>query len=297
MLIILLGPTAIGKTNLAIELAKHYNTEIISADSRQFYTQLNIGSAKPTDEQLTVTTHHFINNLSIEDYYNVARFETDVLKLLDNLFKKHSKVIMTGGSGLYIQTVCNGIDDFPDADNEIRNELIKTYNEKGIDELLQILTKLDPASLKTVDKNNSKRLIRAIEVCIATGKPYSELKTNTSKTRNFNIVKIGLNQNKDILNERINKRVDQMIEAGLIEEARSLYNFKHLNALNTVGYKELFDYFDNKITLEQAITNIKTNTRRYAKKQITWFKKDKTIKWFEPDDKDKIIDYINNNNI
>lgn len=291
-LIVLTGPTAIGKTELAIEVAKHFNTEIISADSRQFYKEMSIGIAKPTEAELQGVSHHFVGHLSVTDYYNVSRFEQDVLRLLDRLFKKHDYVVMAGGSGLYIDAVCHGIDEFPDADEKLRAKLNKTLAEQGIEALRQKLKELDPEYYKAVDRNNPKRLMRAIEVCMLTGKKYSELRKKESPERDFRILKIGLNTEREKLFERINRRVDKMIQAGLIDEVRSLEKYRHLNALNTVGYKEIFAFLDGIYSREKAIEKIKTNTRRYAKRQLTWFRRDEEIHWYEPAESRWIIDFI-----
>jgi len=292
VLIVISGPTAVGKTETGIELANFFNTEIISADSRQFYKELQIGTAVPTQEQMQGIKHHFIGNLSIHDYYNVSKFENEVLALLKQLFKKKKYAIMLGGSGLYINAVCKGIDELPDADESIREKLNFEFNKNGIEYLRNKLKLLDPEFYTIVDKSNHKRLMRAIEVCLTTGKTYSSLRANEIKPRDFDIIKIGLNRDRPELFDRINNRVDIMISNGLAEEAKSLFPFRDLNALKTVGYKEFFEYFENKISLEQAITNIKTNTRRYAKRQLTWFKNDDLIKWFHPYETEKIVQII-----
>ncbi|MCD4746049.1 MAG: tRNA (adenosine(37)-N6)-dimethylallyltransferase MiaA [Bacteroidales bacterium] len=295
LFIAIVGPTAIGKTAISIELAKEFETEIISADSRQFYKQLKIGSATPTTKELNTVKHHFIGNLSVTDYYNVSKFETEVIDFLNIFFSKNKYAIMVGGSGLYINAVCYGIDELPDVDETLREHLKSIYKTSGIEPLQKQLKKLDPEYYSIVDLPNHKRLMRALEVCIITGKTYTSFRNKTPKKRNFRIIKIGLNRERTELFDIINKRVDKMIEQGLIDEVKNLYQFKNRNALNTVGYKEIFDYLDNKIKLEKAIENIKTNTRRYAKRQLTWFKKDKSIHWFHPDDKEKIIDFIKTN--
>jgi tRNA dimethylallyltransferase len=291
-LIVIAGPTAVGKTSLSINLARHFKAEIISADSRQFYRELKIGTSFPTEEELRAARHHFAGHISIHDYYNVSRFENDVLQALEALFGKSRYALMTGGSGLYINAVCHGIDNLPDPDDNVRNRLNETYREKGLEALREQLSVLDPEYYGKVDLKNPNRIIRALEVCLQTGKKYSELRKQKPKQRDFRIVKIGLKINLKDLYERINLRVDSMIEKGLIEEARSLYPFRKLNALNTVGYKELFLYFEGTYTIEEAISKIKTNTRHYAKRQLTWFRKDKEIKWFEPRELGKIIEYI-----
>jgi|WetSurMetagenome_2_1015567.scaffolds.fasta_scaffold64844_2 tRNA dimethylallyltransferase len=281
-LIVIEGPTAVGKTAFAISLAKKLGTSIISADSRQFYKEISIGTARPSLEEMGGVKHYFSGQLSIHDYYNVSQFETDVMELLPSLFADNQFVIMAGGSGLYIDALCNGIDDFPDPDPELRSYLKGLLRDEGIEKLQNLLFEHDPDYYKTVDLMNPVRLQRALEVTMSTGKPYSEQRVRQSKMRDFNIVKIGLYLPREILFKRINQRVDEMMSNGLLTEVKSLLPFRHLNALNTVGYKELFEFFDGELTLAQAVENIKTNTRRYAKRQITWFKRDKTVKWFEP---------------
>lgn len=295
LLVVVTGPTAVGKTSLSIELAKHFNTVIISADSRQFYKQLNIAVAKPDQNQLKEVEHHFINVLDIADYYNVAQFETDVLQKLDEIFAEKDIAFLVGGSGLYIDAVCYGIDYFPDVPDDLRNSLNNIFEQKGIEELRRILKEKDPEYYNVVDKDNPQRLLRAIEVCLITGKPFSEQRLNEPKKRNFNIIKIALNMDRAVLNERISVRVDEMLDAGLIDEAKELYKYKELNSLKTVGYREFFDYFESKYTIEEAVEKIKTNTRRYAKRQVTWLKKDESYKWFSPEQKEVIIDHIKSN--
>lgn len=292
ILIVLVGPTASGKTDLAIDMAQKFETEIISADSRQFYKEIPIGTAAPTKEQLKLVSHHFIGNLSISKNYNVSRFENDVLQLLNDKWKEYDQMIMVGGSGLYVNAVCAGIDELPDPDIALREELNGLFNENGIEFLQNKLKSLDPRYYEVVDASNPKRLLRAIEVCMQTGSTFTSFRKNKSKSRPFRIVKIGLEMDRNILNERINHRTDEMILKGWIKEAESVHPNKHLNALNTVGYKELFAYFEEKMSLEEAIVKIKTNTRRFAKRQMTWFKKDPEIKWFNPENKDKIFNYL-----
>ena len=283
ILLVILGPTASGKTELAIKLAQYLNTEIISADSRQFYRELSIGTAKPSENQLNAVRHHFIGNISITETYNISRFEKDVMQLLDNLFRNHDVVIMCGGSGLYIDAVCNGLDEQPENDILIRHNLIDEYREMGIGFLREELKRLDPEYYGQVDLSNPNRLIRALEVCRATGRPYSSFRKGTIRERAFRTVKIGLDISRQVLVEKINARTDTMIAEGLVDEVRALASFRHLNALNTVGYKELFDYLDEKLPLEDAIEKIKINTRRYAKRQVTWFRKDSDINWIDPE--------------
>lgn len=291
-LIVIIGPTAIGKTDICIDLAESFNTEIISADSRQIYKELNIGTAKPNENKLNRVKHHFVGVKSIFDYYTAGMFELDVLELLEELFNRHEQVIMTGGSGLYINAVCEGIDALPRVDPEIRNKLIEQYEREGIQSLRQDLKRLDPEYYEMTDLKNPKRLLKALEITIMTGKPYSSFLTRPNKERPFDIMKIGLNRDRQELYDIINRRVDKMINKGLVEEAKALYKHKNLNALNTVGYKELFDYFDGTISYERAIELIKRNTRRYAKRQITWFSRDKEIEWFHPNDQERIKQYI-----
>jgi len=291
-LIVITGPTASGKTDVAIELATHFHTEIISSDSRQIYKELQVGTAVPAFEQLNKIKHHFIQNQSIHDYYNAYMFEVEVLGLLEKLFQKHPVVIMAGGSGMYIDAVCNGIDDLPTIDSQLRKDLMEKYQNEGIEYLRKQLKILDPVYYSNADLKNHKRMLKAIEVCLMTGRPYSSLLTGQKKERPFNIIKVGLNTDREILYDRINKRVDEMMNNGLLDEARSLVSCRHLNSLNTVGYKELFEHFENKISLEEAVELIKRNTRRYAKRQLTWFQRDKEIKWFEPFQIDEILSYV-----
>jgi len=291
-LVVIAGPTAVGKTDVAIKLATHFKSEIISADSRQFYREMSIGTAKPDQDQLKSIKHHFIGQLSISDYFNVSVFENEVLKLLKNLFLNNNIIFLVGGSGLYIDAVCKGIDDFPDPAPELRNYLKSVLAQYGIGKLQEMLQQLDPEYYTAVDINNPNRLLRAIEVCQTTGRKFSEQRLNSQKNRDFNIVKIGLNLPRPELFNRIGLRVDQMINSGLIKEVESLLPNRHLNALNTVGYKEIFEFLDSEITLEQAIENIKTNTRRYAKRQLTWFKRTDEYKWFEPSALNEITSYL-----
>ena len=291
-LIVVAGPTAIGKTTFSIKLAKHYKTEILSADSRQFYSEMRIGTAYPEPEELAAVKHHFIGNLSIKDEYNVARYEAEALALLDELFLKHDVVILSGGSGLYIDAICKGIDELPDHDPGLRQKLKEELEQKGIEVFGEKLKELDPEYYEVVDLNNPNRLLRALEVCLQTGETYTSLRKNTSKSRSFNIIRIALNTERELLFQRISERVDKMMEKGLSAEAGSLLPFRERNALNTVGYKELFAYFDGDVSLERAVENIKTNTRRYAKRQLSWLKRDEEIHWFEPDDFDAAIKFL-----
>ena len=277
-LLIVTGPTAVGKTDYTIELAERLGTPILSADSRQMFREMQIGTAAPTAEELARVKHYFVGNLSIHDYYNVSMFEQQVLELLETLFVDHPVVIMTGGSPQYIDAVCNGIDELPDPDPAIRQYVNQLYQTNGIEALCAQLATLDPDYYAQVNHNDHKRMIRAVEVSLQMKKPYSQCLHQTKKERNFRIEKYYLNRPREVLFDRISRRVDAMMEQGLLDEARQLLPYRQLNALNTVGYKELFDYFDGKCSLEQAVTDIKTHTRRYAKRQLTWFKRDYTEK-------------------
>ncbi len=294
-LIVILGPTCSGKTDVSIEIALRLNTEIISADSRQFYSEMKIGTAVPDDLQLKQVKHHFIRFLSVRDYYSSSRFERDVLKLLETIFKQNNIALMTGGSAMYIDGVCNGIDDIPDTDPEIREKYIKLFREEGIESLRVALRLLDPEHYSKVDLKNHKRIIRALEICESAGRPYSSFLTKSKIERSFGIIKIGLEMGREELYERINRRVDSMVEKGLEEEARRLYEFRDLNALKSVGYGEFFDFFGGKITKEKAIELIKRNSRRYAKRQMTWWSKDRDIRWFRPENLEGIMKYISDN--
>lgn len=292
-LITIVGSTAIGKTSLSIALAKYFNTEILSCDSRQFYKEMSIGTAVPTKEELQQVPHHFIQDRSIFKDYNVGQFEKDAVNKLNELFKKHTIVIMVGGSGLYVDAVLKGLDDFPVVDKSIRKDLKIKFEKEGIESLQKHLKKLDPASYQKIDIDNQQRVIRALEICIGTGKPFSTFLSDKTSQRNFIPIKIGLTADREIIYERINQRVDLMIEKGLIQEAENLYQYKNLNALQTVGYKELFAYFEREIELDFAISEIKKNTRRFAKRQGTWFRKDSEIKWFNFQEKnEQLIQYI-----
>ena len=280
-LITIVGATAIGKTALSIKLAQHFNTEIISSDSRQFYKEMNIGTAVPSSEELNAAKHHFIQNRSIFDNYSVGQFEKDALQKLDTLFLKNNIVIMVGGSGLYTNAVIKGLDYFPEVAPEIRNELNSKLQKSGILELQNQLKELDPESFATLEIENPHRLIRALEICIGTGKKYSTFKNKPKTPRNFTPIKIGLFADRAIMYNRINQRVDIMLQKGLLDEVKKLYPHKNLNALQTVGYKELFGYLDGNYSMDEAIEEIKKNTRRFAKRQVTWNKKDQTINWFD----------------
>jgi len=291
-LVVLLGPTGIGKTSLSIEIAQQLNTEIISCDSRQMYRELRIGTAVPEPFQLSQVQHHFIGNLSIHDYYNASEFEVQALQRLEQLFQNHQYAIMTGGSGLYIDALVKGIDELPTINANVRENLKNRLQNEGLEALQQELLKVDAEYYQTADLNNPKRVLKALEVFYMTGKPYSTLRTNESKKRPFKIIQIGLAMDRQELYDRIDKRVDQMLEAGLVEEARAFFPYKHLNSLNTVGYKELFGYFNNEYDLEEAIRLIKRNSRHYAKRQITYWNRDKSIEWFHPSEKIKILNFI-----
>ena len=292
-LITIVGPTAIGKTALSILLAKHFNAEIISCDSRQFFKEMTIGTAVPEPDELAAVPHHFIQNKSIFEEYNVGQFEREALQKLDELFQKNSIQILVGGSGLYINAVLNGLDDFPEIDSIIREQLQKYLQEKGIDYLQSQLKMLDKESFETIAIDNPHRIMRALEICIGTQKPYSSFKNKEKKVRNFHIILIGLTAERPEIYGRNNQRVDIMMQKGLLEEAKQLYPHKHLNALQTVGYRELFDYFNGENSLDFAISEIKKNTRRFAKRQLTWFRKDETILWFDfKTDSEQIIEAI-----
>jgi tRNA dimethylallyltransferase len=294
-LIVLLGPTGVGKTDIAIDLATELGCEIISADSRQIYREMKIGTAVPRDEQLKMVRHHFVGTLSIRQYYSSSLYERDVLRILPELFKENDTALLTGGSGLYIDAVCNGTDDIPDVDPEAREKYMGLYASEGINGLRLALKLLDPEHYSRVDLKNHKRLIRALEICETTGRPYSAFLTKQRQRRDFSILKIGLRREREELYRRINDRVDMMVEAGLEEEARGLYLYRDLNALISVGYREFFDYFDGRITREKAIELIKRNSRRYAKRQMTWWAKDSSINWFDPEMKEDIFSFVHEN--
>ena len=280
--VFLVGPTGVGKTAAAIELAESLDTEIISADSRQIYRELNIGTAVPSIDQLKRVNHHLIQHRSVRDYYNASMFEQEALQVMENLFEEHPAVVITGGSGLYIRAICDGIDDIPQVDPEVRKTLLERFDAEGIESLRFELKKLDPESYSSIDLRNPKRILKALEVSLTCGKPYSEFLTREKRRRTFNTLKIGLNLDRGILYERINQRVDDMMSGGLLEEVESLMEYRQLNALNTVAYKELFEYLEGEHSLEEAILLIKRNTRRYARRQLTWFSRDREITWFNP---------------
>ena len=291
-LIVVTGPTAVGKTRLCLDIAKHFDIPIINADSRQIYRELHIGTAQPTEEEMREVKHYFVSTLGLEDYYSASLFEQHVLELLEKLFKDCDYALMAGGSMMYIDAVCDGIDDIPTIDDQTRTTLKKRLEEEGLEKLCEELQQLDPEYYEIVDRQNPKRVVHALEICTMTGRTYTSYRKKEKKQRPFRIVKIGLNREREELYGRINARVDQMMENGLLKEAKTMYPRRALNALNTVGYKELFEYFNGRWPLEEAIERIKGNTRRYARKQLTWYKKDPQIKWFHPDQKEKIINYI-----
>lgn len=291
-LIVLIGPTGVGKTELSLRIAKRFDTHIISSDSRQLYAGLSIGTAAPTPDQLDRVTHHFVGILQLTDYYSAAQYEADVLALLHVLFQQHDTVILTGGSMMYIDAVCKGIDDIPTVDAQTRSMMLEQYNTKGLEHLCAELRLLDPEYHRIVDLKNPKRVIHALEICYMTGKTYTSFRTQKKKERPFRIIKVGLTRNREELYQRINNRVDLMVEQGLLAEAKAVYPHRHLNALNTVGYKELFNYLDGKCDLPEAIDKIKQNTRIYSRKQMTWFKRDSEIKWFHPEHEDEIYAYL-----
>ncbi len=287
-LLVLLGPTGVGKTDLSIAVARALDTAIISCDSRQIYKEMSIGTAVPSPEQLAAVKHYFIQTISVQEYYNSWQFEVQALEKIRMLFQEKEVVVMTGGSMLYIDAVCKGIDDIPTISPELRAELMGIYEREGLEAIRQMLKELDPVFYGQVDLQNGKRVLHAVEVCRMAGVPYSSLRRNTPKDRGFRIVRIGLNRDREELYERIDRRVDQMLAAGLEEEARRLWPWRHLNALNTVGYKELFDYFEGKTDFDEAVRLIKRNSRRYARKQLSWFRRDSDIRWFHPDDYESI---------
>ena len=305
ILIVLLGPTGVGKTELCVRLADSFHIPIINADSRQIFSEIPIGTAAPTPEQLRRVKHYFVGNHHLEDYYSASMYEQDVLNLIEKLSSNAQQstpdtqqpasnlFLMSGGSMMYIDAVCYGIDDIPTVDDETRETMKRRLKEEGLPTLVEELRQLDPEHYAIVDKQNPRRVVHALEICHMTGKTYTSFRTNTKKERPFRIIKIGLNRPREELYERINRRVDQMMADGLLDEARRVFPLRHLNALNTVGYKELFNYFDGVWTLEEAVERIKGNTRRYMLKQLTWFKRDESVHWFHPDNADEIINFIN----
>ena len=291
-LFVVLGPTGVGKTDISIEIAQRLSCSIISSDSRQIYKEMSIGTAKPSEEELQKVKHYFISTQSITEHYSSGQYELDAIPIIESEIERNGNALLVGGSMLYIDAVCKGIDDIPNIDPNVREEVSELYERVGLDGIRNQLKLLDPVHYIEVDPMNAKRIKHALEVCLQTGKPFSNLRTGIAKKRNFNIVKIGLRREREELYEMINRRVLKMVEAGLIEEARNLYAYRNLNSLNTVGYKELFKYFENEWTLDYAINMIQQNTRRYAKKQMSWFNKDREIEWFHPEDKKAIHEYI-----
>lgn len=292
-LIVLIGPTGVGKTELSLRLAEHFHTSIVSADSRQLYADLKIGTAAPTSEQLNRVPHYLVGTLKLTDYYSAARYEEEALATLDNLFRQHDTVILTGGSMMYIDAICKGIDYIPTVDTETRELMLQRYETEGLEKLCAELKLLDPEYYRIVDLKNPKRVIHALEICYMTGKTYTSFRTQQKKQRPFRIIKVGLTRDRAELYDRINRRVDIMIEEGLLEEARNVYPYRTLNSLNTVGYKEMFNYLDGTWELPFAIEKIKQNSRIYSRKQMTWFKRDEEIQWFHPEQETEILDYIN----
>ena len=302
-LFVILGPTGVGKTELCLTIAKHLKTPIINADSRQIFAELPIGTCAPTPKQQSIVKHYFVGNHQLHDYYSAAKYEQDALSLLTRLFNgeedgiEHDTALLSGGSMMYIDAVCKGIDEIPTVDNNTRELMKQRLTSEGLEALVEELKQLDPEHWAIVDRNNPRRVVHALEICHMTGKTYTSFRTNSIKQRPFNIVKIGLNRPRDILYDRINQRVLTMMEQGLENEARKVYPLRHLNSLNTVGYKELFAYFDGLIPQEEAVRQIQSNTRQYMRKQLTWYKKDENVTWFEPDNIEDILKYIDNNRV
>ena len=291
-LIVITGPTAVGKTQLCLDIARHFDIPVINADSRQIYKELSIGTAKPTEAEMQGIKHYFVGTLSLQEYYSASLFEQQVIALLGSLFQTSDYALMSGGSMMYIDAVCDGIDDIPTIDDVTRETMKRRLKEEGLERLCEELQRLDPEYYAIVDRQNPKRVVHALEICTMTGKTYTSFRKRERKQRPFRIIKIGLNRDREELYGRINARVDQMMQQGLLKEAESVYGLKDLNALNTVGYKELFEYLNGRWSLEEAVERIKGNTRRYARKQLTWYKKDPQIRWFHPDQKEDIINYI-----
>lgn len=291
-LIVITGPTAVGKTQLCLDIARHFGIPIINADSRQIYKELSIGTAKPSAEEQQTVRHYFVGTLSLQDYYSASLFESQVMNLLDMLFKTSDYALMAGGSMMYIDAVCDGIDDIPTIDNDTRATMKQRLADEGLEKLCEELQRLDPEYYEIVDRQNPKRVVHALEICTMTGRTYTSFRKREKKERPFHIVKIGLNREREELYNRINTRVDMMMQQGLLQEAETLYPLRDLNALNTVGYKEMFEYINGHWPLDEAVERIKGNTRRYARKQLTWYKKDQQIRWFHPNQKKEIIDYI-----
>ena len=302
-LFVILGPTGVGKTELCLTIAKHLKTPIINADSRQIFAELPIGTCAPTPKQQSIVKHYFVGNHQLHDYYSAAKYEQDALTLISRLFNgeedgiEHDTALLSGGSMMYIDAVCKGIDEIPTVDNNTRELMKQRLASEGLEALVEELKQLDPEHWSIVDRNNPRRVVHALEICHMTGKTYTSFRTNSIKQRPFNIVKIGLNRPRDILYDRINQRVLTMMKQGLENEARKVYPLRHLNSLNTVGYKELFAYFDGLIPQEEAVRQIQSNTRQYMRKQLTWYKKDENVTWFEPDNIEDILKYIDNNRV
>lgn len=291
-LIVLIGPTGVGKTELSLRLAEYFQTSIVSSDSRQLYKELKIGTAAPTHEQLNRVPHYLVGTLNLTDYYSAAKYEQEALEIIETLFTQHDVVLLTGGSMMYVDAICKGIDDIPTVDDETRQMMIQKFNEEGLEALCNELKLLDPEYYRIVDTKNPKRVIHALEICYMTGKTYTSFRKQQQKERPFQIIKIGLKREREELYQRINQRVDLMMEAGLLEEARSLVAHKELNSLNTVGYKELFNYLEGEWELSFAIEKIKQNSRIYSRKQMTWFKRDQDIHWFNPEQESEILSFL-----
>lgn len=294
-LVVILGPTGVGKTNISLAIAEYLHCPIISSDSRQFYRELKIGTAAPDEDQLGRVKHYFIGSHSLLDEYNAGQFEQDVIALLDELFETNDAVMLVGGSMMYIDAVCNGMDNIPSVDMATRLHWQEQFAEKGLEFIQDELKRLDPKHYEQVDLLNPKRVLHALEICTVTGQPYSDLRTGNRKERSFNILKVGLNRPRPELYDRINARVDVMMHDGLLEEAKTYYEYRKLNTLNTVGYKELYDYMDGKWDFDFAVNMIKQDSRRYAKRQLTWFNRDKEIQWFHPENESEIIEFVKNN--
>ena len=291
-LIVMTGPTAVGKTDVCLQVARQFDIPIINADSRQLFRELKIGTAAPTEEQMAQVKHYFVGSLSIGDYYSASMYEQDILQLLDTLFQDSDYALLSGGSMMYIDAVCNGIDDIPTVDDKTRDTLKRRLEEEGLEPLVEELHRLDPEHWAIVDRQNPRRVVHALEICLMTGKTYTSFRKAVKKERPFQIIKIGLNRDREELYHRINVRVDQMMAQGLLNEVRAMNEYRNVNALNTVGYKELFNYLDGLWTLDEAVERIKGNTRRYARKQLTWFKRDLQMRWFHPDDIQNMLTYI-----
>jgi len=291
-LIVITGPTAVGKTALTLQLSARYHTPVVNADSRQMFRQIPVGTAAPTPAEQALAPHLFVGCLDLEQYYSASMYESDALDAIARIHATSDVALLSGGSMMYIDAVCNGIDDIPTVNDQVRQDVKRLYAELGLQPLLDRLRQLDPQHYAEVDRQNPRRVMHALEICLQTGRPYSSFRTGRHKQRPFHIIKIGLNRDRDELYRRINSRVDQMMSHGMMEEALALYHLRHLNALNTVGYKELFAYMDGRWTLDEAVERIKGNTRRYARKQLTWFKRDQAIRWFHPDDTEDILGYI-----